>query len=114
MNLTVNQLDVAAAAEAGPEAPENWSALRTLAEASRQVGENEMGAPSVSGRDAADSVPRQPGIGFEVQEQFTLENPPVSYENRPPRETKGELVFVHFLPHVLCFGFSLFLFSRLI
>ncbi|KAF6840865.1 hypothetical protein CPLU01_00860 [Colletotrichum plurivorum] len=88
MNLTVNQLDVAAAVEAGPEAPENWSALRTLAEASRQVGENEMGAPSVSGRDAADSAPRQLGMGFEVQEQFTLENPPVSYESRPAREAK--------------------------
>ncbi|TQN72922.1 Satratoxin biosynthesis SC3 cluster transcription factor SAT20 [Colletotrichum shisoi] len=87
MNLTVNQPD-AAAAEATPEAPENWSALRTLAEASRQVGENEMGAPSVSGRDASESVVRQLGIGFEVQEQFTLENPPVSYDNRPGRELK--------------------------
>ncbi|EFQ33203.1 hypothetical protein CGRA01v4_08748 [Colletotrichum graminicola] len=87
MNLTVNQLDPAAA-EVAPEAPENWSALRTLAEASRQVGENEMGAPSAPGRDPSESAVRQLGIGFEVQEQFTLENPPVSYENRPGRERK--------------------------
>ncbi|OHW90469.1 hypothetical protein CSPAE12_10944 [Colletotrichum incanum] len=87
MNLTVNQLDPATA-EVAHEAPENWSALRTLAEASRQVGENEMGAPSVPGRDPSDSAVRQLGIGFEVQEQFTLENPPVSYDNRPGRERK--------------------------
>ncbi|KAK2065033.1 hypothetical protein LY76DRAFT_611799 [Colletotrichum caudatum] len=87
MNLTVNQLDPAAA-ETAPEAPENWSALRTLAEASRQVGENEMGAPSAPGRDPSESAVRQLGIGFEVQEQFTLENPPVSYDSRPGRERK--------------------------
>ncbi|KAK1969455.1 hypothetical protein LY78DRAFT_351010 [Colletotrichum sublineola] len=87
MNLTVNQLDPAAA-EVAPEAPENWSALRTLAEASRQVGENEMGAPSAPGRDPSESAVRQLGIGFEVQEQFTLENPPVSYDSRPGRERK--------------------------
>ncbi|OLN97653.1 hypothetical protein CCHL11_01266 [Colletotrichum chlorophyti] len=87
MNLTVNHLDAAAAAtDVAPEAPENWSALRTLAEASRQVGENEMGAPP--GRENTDSVARQLGMGFEVQEQFTLENPPVSYESRPVRERK--------------------------
>ncbi|KAF9870062.1 hypothetical protein CkaCkLH20_12421 [Colletotrichum karsti] len=88
MNLTVNQLDPAAVADVAPEAPENWSALRTLAEASRQVGENEMGVPPGPGREAADSAARQMGMGFEVQEQFTLENPPVSYENRPNRERK--------------------------
>ncbi|OHF01486.1 hypothetical protein CORC01_03242 [Colletotrichum orchidophilum] len=87
MNLPLNQLDVAVA-EVAPEAPENWSALRTLAEASRQVGENEMGAPSALGRDRSESAARQLGIGFEVQEQFTLENPPCSYENRPGRERK--------------------------
>ncbi|KAK2033683.1 hypothetical protein LX32DRAFT_59564 [Colletotrichum zoysiae] len=87
MNLTVNQLDPAAA-EVAPEAPENWSALRTLAEASRQVGENEMGAPSAPGRDPSESAVRQLGLGFEVQEQFTLENPPVSYDSRPGRERK--------------------------
>ncbi|KAI8222732.1 hypothetical protein K4K55_010432 [Colletotrichum sp. SAR 10_96] len=92
MNLTVNQLDAAAAAEVATEAPENWSALRTLAEASRQVGENEMGVPQAPGREVADPAARQMGMGmgmgFEVQEQFTLENPPVSYENRPARERK--------------------------
>ncbi|KAL0933111.1 uncharacterized protein CTRU02_212074 [Colletotrichum truncatum] len=87
MNLTVNQLD-GAAADIAPEAPENWSALRTLAEASRQVGENEMGVPAAPGREVADSTARQLQIGFEVQEQFTLENPPVSYENRLLRERK--------------------------
>ncbi|EQB44969.1 hypothetical protein CGLO_16217 [Colletotrichum gloeosporioides Cg-14] len=94
MNLTVNQLDATAAAEVATEAPENWSALRTLAEASRQVGENEMGVPQAPGREVADPTARQMGMGmgmgmgFEVQEQFTLENPPVSYENRPARERK--------------------------
>lgn len=105
MNLTVNQLDAAAAAEVATEAPENWSALRTLAEASRQVGENEMGVPQAPGREVADPTARQMGMGmgmgFEVQEQFTLENPPVSYENRPARERKGEFCFFLFFLYLL-------------
>ncbi|TDZ40643.1 hypothetical protein C8035_v005515 [Colletotrichum spinosum] len=82
INLTVNQLDAAM-----PEESDSWSALRTLAEASRQVGENEVGVPSVMGRDAAETAVNQLGIGFEIQEQFTLENPPVSYDSRPPQPT---------------------------
>lgn len=67
----------------------NWSALETLAEVSRQMNENKhdgppnergpgMGGPSDAARDR-----------LELQEQYTLDNPPVSYEQRVLRDKKG-------------------------
>ena len=74
----------------------NWSALETLAEVSRQIDMNEhkhdgpqteraagMGGPSESSR--ADRL--------ELQEQYTLDNPPVSYEQRVLRDRKGMYIF---------------------
>ncbi|CAG9979496.1 unnamed protein product [Clonostachys byssicola] len=76
-----------------PELPQGWSALETLAEASRQVdlNENNRGQKSPDATSAANP----PAVAstttmnnefcterFEVQEQFTLDNPPVSYDAR--------------------------------
>ncbi|KAF5009021.1 hypothetical protein FDECE_4735 [Fusarium decemcellulare] len=68
-----------------PNLPQGWSALETLAEASRQVDLNENNR-SQSAQGTAD--PADPANvqhvhdRFELHEQFTLDNPPVSYENR--------------------------------
>lgn len=62
--------------------PQGWSALETLAEASRQVdlNENSRGQKTAAGVNQAGGTPG--GVDkFELQEQYTLDNPPVSYEN---------------------------------
>ncbi|KAH7136447.1 hypothetical protein EDB81DRAFT_79625 [Dactylonectria macrodidyma] len=72
--------------------PQGWSALETLAEASRQVDLNENNrSQSVQGvHDPADPAnSQQVGDRFELQEQFTLDNPPVSYENRVQQNNKA-------------------------
>lgn len=69
--------------------PQGWSALETLAEASRQVDLNENNR----GQKASDTTPNPANGGpyvpdrLELQEQFTLENPPATYENRPQTST---------------------------
>lgn len=68
-----------------------WSALETLAEASRQVDLNENNR----GQKAADAANPANGGGFvtdrlELQEQFTLENPPQAYESRPQTSTSAK------------------------
>lgn len=73
--------------------PQGWSALETLAEASRQVDLNENSRVQTL-QDASNLV--NPANGqhvdrFELQEQFTLDNPPVSYENRAHQNKKGKL-----------------------
>ncbi|KAG5663093.1 hypothetical protein KAF25_001029 [Fusarium avenaceum] len=72
-----------------PNLPQGWSALETLAEASRQVDLNENNRAqsvqaSVDPADAQHVTDR-----FELHEQFTLDNPPVSYETRPQHGTRG-------------------------
>lgn len=79
---------------AASDAPEAWSALRTLAEASRQVGAHELGPPQkdvsdVNGHHHHHQPETHQANGFELQEQFTLENPPPSYEMNQ-QERKGE------------------------
>lgn len=60
--------------------PQGWSALETLAEASRQVdlNENNRGTKAQAIHDQAtdSSITDQ----LELQEQFTLDNPPASFE----------------------------------
>lgn len=74
--------------------PQGWSALETLAEASRQVDLNENNRVVQKGQDG--SSPANPANGeftadrFEVQEQFTLDNPPVTYDGRLPNGKKGK------------------------
>ena len=67
--------------------PRNWTALETLAEVSRQIGTGEKhdptGASGASGTPEPNRADR-----LELQEQYTLENPPVSYEQRVQREKK--------------------------
>lgn len=68
--------------------PQGWSALETLAEASRQVDLNE----NSRGQKAPDAANPANGGGYvtdrlELQEQFTLDNPPAAYESRPQTST---------------------------
>lgn len=76
-----------------PVVNDNWSALETLAEVSRQIEMDEhkhdgpphthgMGGPSEFGR----------GDNLALQEQYTLDNPPVSYEQRVLRDRRGRLI----------------------
>lgn len=67
-----------------PIAPRNWTPLETLAEASRQIGLSEKhdGTPggNVAGGGRSSEPPRADRL--ELHEQYTLDNPPVSYEQR--------------------------------
>lgn len=72
---------------------DNWSALETLAEVSRQIEMDE--------HNKHDGMPHMPGVGgpsqmphgdrLELQEQYTLDNPPLSYEQRVIRDRRGML-----------------------
>jgi len=68
--------------------PQGWSALETLAEASRQVdlNENSRAGSQKASQPAVANVVAPNGTHnaerFELQEQYTLDNPPVSYDNR--------------------------------
>ncbi|KAK9773633.1 putative Zn(2)-C6 fungal-type domain-containing protein [Seiridium cardinale] len=75
----------------------NWTALETLAEVSRQINEfsgkhdEHLASPQHTPHDASQAQFSHPLMAltshpFELQEQFTLENPPLSYENRPQQE----------------------------
>ncbi|KAH0496698.1 hypothetical protein TgHK011_004047 [Trichoderma gracile] len=70
--------------------PQGWSALETLAEASRQVDLNENSRGQKTSDNTAN--PTANGGGFvpdrlELQEQFTLDNPPTTYDSRPQTST---------------------------
>lgn len=71
----------------------NWTALETLAEVSRQIGVGENGEGLPSDGAGSDNRPpeQQRQSRLELQEQYTLENPPVSYEQRIQRDKKCEL-----------------------
>jgi hypothetical protein len=77
-----------------PVGRSNWTALETLAEVSRQIDRQESHVdPSVNNRgighgSRASEPPRTDRL--ELQEQYTLDNPPVSYEQRVQRDKKGE------------------------
>ncbi|KAJ3566479.1 hypothetical protein NPX13_g7114 [Xylaria arbuscula] len=80
-----------------------WTPLETLAEVSRQIEANEKhddhGVASIHDptheavqTTLAAALPNITSSGsnaFELQEQFTLENPPISYNNQPQHERKG-------------------------
>ncbi|CAJ2512904.1 Uu.00g010230.m01.CDS01 [Anthostomella pinea] len=78
-----------------------WTPLETLAEVSRQIEASEKHddhVPTIQDPTSeavqttlAAALPATlaPGSNpFELHEQFTLENPPMSYENRPQRDKK--------------------------
>ncbi|KAF7558829.1 hypothetical protein G7046_g5328 [Stylonectria norvegica] len=74
--------------------PQGWSALETLAEASRQVdlNENNRSQSVQDGSNPANPAGDQHiGDRFELQEQFTLENPPVSYDSRMQQTKKASV-----------------------
>ena len=68
--------------------PRNWTALETLAEVSRQMvtSEKHDGRPGSNGDNGTPEPSRADRL--ELQEQYTLDNPPVSYEQRVQREKK--------------------------
>ncbi|EQK97853.1 hypothetical protein OCS_06434 [Ophiocordyceps sinensis CO18] len=68
----------ASAAPASSTLPQEWSALETLAEASRQVDLNENNRSPSSHNAQAGAA--QGDYRFHVHGHYTLENPPASYE----------------------------------
>ncbi|KAK5998306.1 hypothetical protein PT974_00683 [Cladobotryum mycophilum] len=96
--------------------PQGWSALETLAEASRQVDLNEnsrcqkgpdastLASATATAVAVATTTAAHMTDRFELQEQFTLENPPGSYDGRPQTShsnKKGSLnlsVLIHWHP----------------
>ena len=69
-----------------PMARQTWTALETLAEVSRQIGTSEH--PD-SNQPATSPDPPRPDQ-LEVREQYTLDNPPLSYEQHVQRGKKGK------------------------
>jgi hypothetical protein len=68
-----------------PITTRNWTALETLAEVSRQIVTNEQ----PEGNQPAATPDQQRTDQLEVREQYTLDNPPVSYEQHIQRGKKG-------------------------
>jgi hypothetical protein len=77
-----------------------WTPLETLAEVSRQIEANEKHDDHIAHDPTTEAVqttlaaaiPTIAAVGtnpFELQEQFTLENPPLSYNGQPQHEKKG-------------------------
>jgi len=69
-----------------PVGQRNWTALETLAEVSRQIDMSEkQPGDTTDGRSSEQPRPAR----LELQEQYTLDNPPVSYEQRVQRDKKS-------------------------
>ncbi|KFY58586.1 hypothetical protein V497_04769 [Pseudogymnoascus sp. VKM F-4516 (FW-969)] len=73
-----------------PVGNRNWTALETLAEVSRQIDLSEKQDDRTQHNHSADPRPEEtPRIDrFELQEQWTPDNPPLSYEARVQRDKK--------------------------
>lgn len=98
-------MGAAAAAAAGPDGQRveglgmalgnrNWTALETLAEVSRQIdlsekGDGQGGRKNSTGARARTEEPARVER-FELQEQWTPDNPPLSYEARVQRDKKSK------------------------
>jgi len=70
-----------------PLGQQQWTALETLAEVSRQIDRNDKQPGDIGSDGRGSEQPRQPRL--ELQEQYTLDNPPLSYEQRVQRDKKG-------------------------
>lgn len=91
-----------------------WTPLETLAEVSRQIEANEKHdehhdptavAVQTTLAAAIPNIVSQGSDPFEPQEQYTLEHPPLIYNNQPQHEKKGmwcELVPFGFIWPCLC------------
>lgn len=79
-----------------PIGTRNWTALETLAEVSRQIGVGENGEGQPADGTTADNrtLEQQHANRLELQEQYTLDNPPVSYEQRVQRDKKCKLAVI--------------------
>jgi hypothetical protein len=83
-----------------------WSALETLAEVSRHFDLSEKHddrpqqerGPGGTGTSEPSRADR-----LELQEQYTLDNPPVSYEQRVQREKKSKQIYSHVKSPLLTF-----------
>ncbi|KAH8597226.1 hypothetical protein B0O99DRAFT_87967 [Bisporella sp. PMI_857] len=76
------------ASAAGADNQRSWTALETLAEVSRQIDMNDkQPGDATTGDVRASEQPRQGRL--ELQEQYTLDNPPVSYEQNVQRGKKS-------------------------
>ena len=93
-NLMNGQINSAQAAVSA--LPQGWSALETLAEASRQVDLNENNrVPKGTAEEANAGIPvvEEPHqeIRFELQEPFTLDNPPINFDTAMRVDQPGQL-----------------------
>jgi hypothetical protein len=70
-----------------PIARQTWTALETLAEVSRQIGTSEH--PGDNNQATTSPDPPRPDQ-LEVREQYTLDNPPLSYEQHVQRGKKSK------------------------
>ncbi|PQE15404.1 zn 2cys6 transcription factor protein [Rutstroemia sp. NJR-2017a BVV2] len=68
----------------------NWTALETLAEVSRRMDLSEKRDDKPDSGSPAEDRTFEPlrSDNLELQEQYTLDNPPMSYESRAQREKK--------------------------
>lgn len=79
-----------------PMVQHNWTALGVLAEVSRQIDLNEKnddrGQPNGTAPPPATAAApgSQPAERFELQEQFTIDNPPLDHVNDATKATKGK------------------------
>jgi hypothetical protein len=82
----------------------NWTALETLAEVSRQIDLSEKKDDRVQNNQSAgpqsEDTPRIER--FELQEQWTPDNPPLSYEARVQRDKKCKHLFFSSRPQTRC------------
>lgn len=67
----------------------HWTPLETLAEVSRQFGDSEQPEGNQAATVTATAPNTQKTDQLEVREQYTLDNPPVSYEQHIQRGKKG-------------------------
>lgn len=70
-----------------PIGTRNWTALETLAEVSRQIGTNDH----PDGKKSRSTPDQKKQEQLEVREQYTLDNPPLSYEQHIQRGRKSKL-----------------------
>lgn len=79
-----------------PVVNDNWSALETLAEVSRQIEMDEHnkhdGPSHAPGMGGPSELPRTDNLA--LQEQYTLDNPPVSYEQRVMRDRRCMVILL--------------------
>ena len=76
-----------------PMIQRDWTALGVLAEVSRQIDLNEKnddrGQPNGTAPPGTAHSGGQPAERFEQQDEFTMENPPLSQENGTDQAVKG-------------------------